>query len=166
MTISSQDNTTGWSQAQWVANARNGFFAQTSAGGSYAKCVSMTGSHVTNVRNGATLTANLMVFSGNEVDHFGDDGLDYGASDLAVTKNYVHDNLNLNDGNHNDAMQGILAPLAVTGSTVNNYEAILIDSNTVIRQTDPNLAFPTYLQGIDAFRRMELPHRHQQYRHH
>ena len=151
MTISSQDDATGWSQAQWVANARNGFFAQTSAGGSYAKCVSMTGSHITNVRNGATLTANLMVFSGNEIDHFGDDGLDYGASNLTITKNYVHDNLNLNDGNHNDAMQGVLAPLAVTGSTVNNYEAILIDSNTVIRQTDPNLAFPTYLQGIDAF---------------
>jgi hypothetical protein len=29
--------------------------------------------------------------------------------------------------------------------------AFCIDSNLVIRQTDPKLAFPTYLQGIDAF---------------
>ena len=34
---------------------------------------------------------------------------------------------------------------------MNNFQNILIDSNLVIRQTDPRLAFPTYLQGIDAF---------------
>jgi hypothetical protein len=28
---------------------------------------------------------------------------------------------------------------------------VVIDSNRIIRQTDPNLPFPTYLQGIDAF---------------
>jgi hypothetical protein len=33
----------------------------------------------------------------------------------------------------------------------NLYKNILIDSNVVYRQTDPNLKFPTYLQGIDAF---------------
>ncbi|HEY1864118.1 MAG TPA: choice-of-anchor Q domain-containing protein [Roseiarcus sp.] len=32
-----------------------------------------------------------------------------------------------------------------------DWTNIVIDSNRVIRQTDPNLAFPTYLQGIDAF---------------
>ena len=31
MTISSQDNAEAWSKAQWVANARNGFFAMSSA---------------------------------------------------------------------------------------------------------------------------------------
>jgi hypothetical protein len=34
---------------------------------------------------------------------------------------------------------------------VNYLKNILIDSNLVIRQTDPELSFPTYLQGIDAF---------------
>jgi hypothetical protein len=29
MTISSQDDAEAWSQAQWVANARNGFWAQS-----------------------------------------------------------------------------------------------------------------------------------------
>jgi hypothetical protein len=44
MTISSQDNVSGWTQAQWVTNARNGFTAQSSAGAANTKCVSMTGS--------------------------------------------------------------------------------------------------------------------------
>jgi hypothetical protein len=42
---------------------------------------------------------------------------------------------------------GFLAP----GATVNYFQNVLIDSNLVIRQTDPKLSFPTYLQGIDAF---------------
>ncbi len=150
MTISSQDDVSGWSQAQWVANARNGFDAQSSPGGDNTKCVSMTGSHISNVRFGAALTANDILFSGNEIDHFGDDAIDYAASDLNITKNYIHDNLNINDGNHNDAMQGVIGALPA-GVAVNNYEYITIDSNTVIRQTDPNLPFPGGLQGIDAF---------------
>ena len=150
MTISSQDDVSGWTQAQWVANGRNGFDAQSSAGGVNTKCISMTGSHISNVRFGAGLAADFTLFSGNEIDHFGDDGIDYGASQLNITKNYIHDNLNIGDGNHPDAMQGVIGVLPA-GVAVNNFEYILIDSNRVIRQTDPNLAFPGGLQGIDAF---------------
>ena len=150
MTISSQDDVSGWTQAQWVANGRNGFAAASTAGGPDTKCISVTGSHITNVRYGVALLANSLVFSGNEIDHFGDDAIDYGASDLSITKNYIHDNINVGDGNHEDAMQGVIGPRAA-GVAVNNYEYILIDSNTIIRQTDSNPQFPTYLQGIDVF---------------
>lgn len=150
MTVSSQDDTSGWSQAQWIADGRNGFMAESSAGGTNTKCISFTGSHISNVRFGAGLFADQLVFSNNELDHFGDDGLDYGASNLAITNNYIHDNLNLGDGNHEDGMQGQIGVLAA-GATVNYFENILIDSNMVIRQTDPKLSFPQYLQGIDAF---------------
>ena len=34
---------------------------------------------------------------------------------------------------------------------MNHFQNVLIDSNLVVRQTDPRLPFPTYLQGIDAF---------------
>ena len=37
------------------------------------------------------------------------------------------------------------------GATVNHFQNVLIDSNLIVRQTDPRLPFPTYLQGIDAF---------------
>jgi hypothetical protein len=150
MTISSQDNAEAWSQAQWVADARNGVWAQSSAGGAYTKCISMTGSHISNVKLGAGLFASQSVFSNNEIDHFGDDGIDYAASNLAITHTNVHDNLDIGDGNHHDAMQGTTGVLAA-GATVNHFQNVLIDSNLVIRQTDPELSFPAYLQGIVAF---------------
>jgi parallel beta-helix repeat protein len=46
--------------------------------------------------------------------------------------------------------QGQNGPL-LRGIPYNRFSNILIDSNLAIRQTDPKLAFPTYLQGIDAF---------------
>jgi hypothetical protein len=150
MTISSQDDANGWSKAQWVTNARSGFFAMSSAGGTNTKCVSFTGSHISNVKAGAALLANQLVFSNNQIDHFGDDGIDYAANNLAITKNNIHDNLDIGDGNHEDAMQGVIGILA-PGVAVNHFQNVLIDSNMVIRQTDPELSFPTYLQGIDAF---------------
>jgi hypothetical protein len=150
MTISSQDNAEAWSKAQWITNARNGFFAQSTAGGTNTKCISFTGSHISNVRTGAGLLADQLVFSSNQIDHFGDDGLDYAASNLAITKNNLHDNLDVGDGNHEDAMQGVIGVLP-PGAAVNRLQNILIDSNWVVRQTDPELSFPTYLQGIDAF---------------
>ena len=150
MIISSLDNAEAWSQAQWRANARNGFSAVSTAPGKNTKCVSLTGSHISNVRFGASLEASQLVFSNNQIDHFGDDGIDYAASNLVITKNDIHDNLNIGDGNHEDAMQGQIGILA-SGAAVNYFQNVLIDSNLVIRQMDPKLAFPTYLQGIDAF---------------
>jgi hypothetical protein len=150
MVLSSQDNAETWSQAQWIANARNGFFARSAAGAPDTKCISFTGSHISNVRTGASLAASQLLFSNNRIDHFGDDGIDYAASNLAITRNDIHDNLDVGDGNHEDAMQGQIGFLA-PGATVNYFQNILIDSNLIVRQTDPELSFPTYLQGIDAF---------------
>jgi hypothetical protein len=79
--------------------------------------------------------ANNMLFSGNEIDHFGDDGIDYATSNILITKNYIHDALDLGNGAHPDGMQGY--PGAFTN--------VVIDSNRVIRQTNPNLPFPTGL---------------------
>ena len=150
MTISSQDNVAAWGKAQWVANARGGFWARSTAGAADTKCVSLTGSHISNVRTGALLTANQLVFSNNQIDHFGDDGIDYAASNLSITHNSIHDNLDIGDGNHEDAMQGQVGFLPA-GATLNRFQNILIDSNLIVRQTDPHNPFPTYLQGIDAF---------------
>jgi hypothetical protein len=161
MQISSMDSIAGLTQAQLYPHTggttglRSGFSAHgTTGNGSngqpYTTCVSMTGSHIYNVFQGVIIAGNNTVFSNNEIDHFGEDGLDYLASNIAITHNYEHDNFSLNDGNHEDAMQGQEGPVP-TGVTVAANSNILIDSNLIIRQTDPTLAFPSYLQGIDAF---------------
>jgi hypothetical protein len=155
MQISSADSTAGWSQAQWIAQARIGFSASGSAGNGTngepnTRCISLAGSHIQNVRTGAILAANNLLFTTSVIDHFGDDGIDYAANNLAITHNTIHDNLDIGDGNHEDAMQGENGPLP-TGVAFDAFSNILIDSNLIARQTDPQLAFPTYLQGIDAF---------------
>jgi hypothetical protein len=156
MLVSSADSTAGWSQAQWVAQARIQGFAAFGLAGNGANgepntsCITLTGSHIQNVRVGALLAANNLLFTNNVIDHFGDDGIDYASNNLAITHNTIHDNLNIGDGNHEDAMQGQNGPLA-PGAALNYFSNILIDSNLIIRQTDPQLAFPAYLQGIDAF---------------
>ena len=105
------------------------------------ECVSLTGSHISNVKYGAALLANHLLFSNNQIDHFGDDGLVYAASNLAITHNNIHDNLDIGDGNHEDAMQGVIG-VPTPGVAVNHFQNILIDSNLVVRQTDPGLSFP------------------------
>ena len=155
MQISSADNAAGWSKAQWLAQGRNGLQVAGGAGNGTngepnTSCISLAGSHIQNVRFGAALAGNKLLFTNNVIDHFGDDGIDYAANNLAITHNTIHDNLDLADGNHDDAMQGWNGPL-LRGISYNHFSNILIDSNLIVRQTDPQLAFPGYLQGIDAF---------------
>jgi hypothetical protein len=155
MQLSTADSMDGWTRAQWIAQARNGFWEFGSAGDGtngapFTTCVAITGSHIRNVRVGAILMGNNSAFSLNEIDHFGDDAMDYAANNLSITHNYIHDSSDLGDGNHEDAMQGQIGRRP-KGVPYNAFSNILIDSNLVIRQTDPKLAFPAYLQGIDAF---------------
>ena len=153
--LSTADSTEGWTKEQWIAQARDGLFEWGTPGDGRTgepntTCISMSRSHIWNVRWGGRLMANNSLFSHNEMDHFGDDGLDYGANNIAITHNYFHDNLDIGDGNHEDVAQGQNGPRA-KGVVFNYFSNILIDSNLAIRQTDPKLPFPTYLQGIDAF---------------
>jgi hypothetical protein len=153
--LSSADSMDGWTKEQWIARARNGFWEFGSAGDGtngvpFTTCIAISGSHIRNVRVGAIVMGNNSAFSLNEIDHFGDDAMDYAANNLSITHNYIHDNSDLGDGNHEDAMQGQIGRRS-KGVTHNAFSNILIDSNLVIRQTDPKLAFPAYLQGIDAF---------------
>jgi hypothetical protein len=155
MKISTADSMDGWTKAQWVSQARSAYREVGTPGNGTngepnTTCVSMTGSTIKNVRYGPALFGNNSLFAHNDLGYFGDDGIDYGANNLSITNNYIHDNLDIGDGNHEDAMQGQNGPL-LRGIPYNAFSNILIDSNLVIRQTDPKLAFPTYLQGIDAF---------------
>ena len=97
---------------------------------------------MSNVIFGAEVMANKMLFSGNEIDRFGDDGIDYVASNILITKNYIHD----------DQVPTVTERIWTACKDIQaEPRNIVIDSNRVIRQTDPKLPFPTYLQGIDAF---------------
>jgi hypothetical protein len=154
--VSSADHSVvvGWTQAVWKTNVRNGVsFIGTPGSGTngvpYTTCISLTNSHVHDVYVGVSLFANNSLVANNEIDHFTADGLDYGANYIAVSHNYVHDSQTI-DANHEDAMQGQVGPIA-SGIPFNAFSNILIDSNLILRQMDPTLQYPSYLQAIDAF---------------
>jgi hypothetical protein len=155
MQISSADSTAGWTKAQWVAQARNGFWEIGSAGNGangepYTTCISLAGSHIQNVRTGAALAGNNSLFTNNMIDHFGDDGIDYAANNIAITHSTIHDNLDIGDGNHEDAMQGQNGPLPA-GAALNYFSNILIDSNC--RPADrPAESVPDLSAGDRRFR--------------
>ncbi len=126
-----------WTQAQWAANTRVGVNVK----GGNTTCVSVVDSHITANHFGLAVFANNMLVTRNEIDHFGDDGIDYGASNISMTHNFIHDPMEWNIGAHIDGMQGYPG----------TFSNVVIDSNRIIRQTDPNLPFSSYLQAIDAF---------------
>lgn len=161
MTISSIDNAAAWAKADWIANARMGMNMEGSAGPldangkatngqPYLSCISVTASHILNTRAGASLGANEMLFSGNELDHFSDDGIDQGANNETISFNYLHDNVDNGDGNHEDGIQGVISRLPA-GATYSTFSNVVIDSNRIERQTYAGNPFPTYMQAIDAF---------------
>ncbi len=78
MLVTSADDTSGWTKPQWLARVRSvGIYTMGSDHGANTTCVSVTNSHISNIIYGASVSANNMLFSGNEIDHFGDDGIDY-----------------------------------------------------------------------------------------
>ena len=53
-----------------------------------------------------------MLVTGNEIDHFGDDGIDYGASNISITKNYIHDPMEWRSAHTSTACKDIRADLS------------------------------------------------------
>jgi hypothetical protein len=139
-----------WTEAQWAANTTVGINALGSDNGANTNCIAVVNSHISANHFGIGAFGNNMLITGNEIDRFGDDGIDYGASNLLMTKNYIHDAMNWKIGAHVDGMQGYPGR-AVPPGVSKTFKNVVIDSNRVIRQTDPKLPFSTDLQGIDAF---------------
>jgi hypothetical protein len=114
-------------------------------------CVTIVNTRIFNVNVGAALNGDRILFANNAINNFGDDGIDFGGNDITITHNMITNNNTIGDGVHLDAMQGYTDRKRPGGAASEQFNNILIDGNIVLRQTDPNLKFPTYLQGIDAF---------------
>ena len=82
----------------------------------------------------------------NQIDHFSNDAMDYGATNLAIVGNNIHDVVQIGDGDHLDAMQGSIPNGGETPES-----NIYIANNVVEAQPDPALTVSAALQGIDAF---------------
>ena len=144
-TILSQPDVSTWTQADWQQKALY------SAINGQGNCLAITDNSIRNVGFAVGVGGSNVLVRGNTIDHFGDDGVDFGQGtdagtigNIEISRNTITNNLNIGDGNHNDGMQGWV----LNGTTGTN---VLIDSNLVINQTDPALPWAGTMQGISEF---------------
>ena len=143
-TVLSQPDVSGWTQADWRQSAVSGISAS-------GHCLAITGNDLRNVALGIGVSGTRILVRNNTIDHFGDDGIDFGQGtdagtlgDIEISNNTLTNNLDIGDGNHNDGLQGWV----LNGTTATK---VLIDSNTLIAQAAPALPFPGNMQGISEF---------------
>ena len=139
-----------WNQQNWREQRVSGIWINAGmergdADGGH--CFVVDGNNIYNIGTGIDVSNAVGVaIVGNNIDHFADDAIDYGSSDMFIFGNKITNSVNDEDGFHRDAMQG--QPYWGAGETLRNLNII---GNYVINQTDPDLKFPGYLQGIDEF---------------
>lgn len=147
-TLMSAPDAANWTPEQWLAKGVN-------AGNYGATCVSLTNNLFKFLRHGPFISGNKALIKNNIVDFFGDDGMRFSADNATFQSNRITNHYpKLNDGNHNDGIQG----WRLDGIANTN---LVIDSNIVIETTGEYAEIPAhttvwawgsdYLQGIAIF---------------
>ncbi len=93
---------------------------------------------------GVSLSGSNTLFQNNTIDNVAHDFIDFTGSDLYIIGNILTNHHDVNDGYHNDFLQGW------TVAGVAFSQNIFIDSNRLIPSTDPNTS-PGLIQGISIF---------------
>ncbi len=100
-TLRSAANVRGWSLDDWRRKRASGVVDRDGA------CVAITNNALTNVGNGfQTQSSNRVLIENNTIDHFSDDGIDYGSSNLRIAHNRITNSIEDGDGIHRDGMHG------------------------------------------------------------
>jgi hypothetical protein len=136
--VLSQPDVSAWGPKDWLAQASELGVDDR------ASCVILRGNKIENLKNGIGIAGDNQLVEGNAIDNFGDDAIDINASRIALVRNRITNNHALGDENHNDGIQG-------WNFKPEPHRDILIEANTIILKTDPNLPFPGSLQGISVY---------------
>lgn len=126
-----------WLPSDWIASSPQAFAIGDDHPGASAltTCVRITHNHFFNVNNAFQVHADHSRVADNELDHFINDGVDYGANNIIIQDNYIHDFINNGTGGHVDGMQGFTLAFGAND--------VLINRNIVVFQADVNLPFAT-----------------------
>jgi hypothetical protein len=136
-TLYSEVAVNAWSAADWRKLAANGILDD-------APCSILRGNLIFNVGGGIGISAPHSIVEKNVIENFGDDGIDFTAGGVAILDNYVADNHDIGDGNHNDGIQGWTFDPA-------GEKDVVISGNTLIDETVPGLPMRGVMQGITIF---------------
>lgn len=152
--LHSRDGKVAWKQISFGSGSpespSHGISARQSS------CISIQDNRIRNVFHGIDFggdqkgnNGKFALISGNAIDNFAGDGIEHYGSHVRILNNRITDGLNLcnNQCVHSDGIQGWnYNHLPISNSDV------IIDSNTIIAQTMPDLVLPVEtLQGITIF---------------
>lgn len=145
-------NIDGLTQGQLGTILRAGVEFLSNDGGADFTCAGITNSHITQVAYGQQLFAGSVLSQNNTIDHFFDDGIDYGGSNIAMINNTLVNAQTTANGIHTDGIQA-QEPLGIppNGAPTWPEKNIYIARNFVAQNLDPSLPYQQYLQGIDMW---------------
>lgn len=146
-TLYSQLDVTAWTSDDWTnQSVCRGILFNGKVG-------TITNNVIRNVRNGITVGGNYVNVTGNTIDYFTDDAIDFTSSNTVIRGNVITNHYGfLANGVHNDGIQGW-----TVGGVPNNN--VLIDRNLIIASTGEYSTIPAQgtgegddlLQGIAIF---------------
>lgn len=151
--LHSQDGTMQWKP---VKNSGSPDSPPHGISARQSSCISIQDNSIRNVFHGVEFggdqkgsNGKFFLISGNTIDNFAGDGIEHYGSHVRILNNRITNGHNLcnNQCVHSDGIQGwVYNSLPVTNTDV------VIDGNTIIAQTSPDLALPVEtLQGITIF---------------
>lgn len=134
--VSTTDDSNTWTDLDWVKKPF--VFGLLSS----ATCVSISGNRFFNLRNAVQFDGDRHFISDNEINNFGNDGIDIIASNATVQHNKITNGRHTkSEPSHPDGIQGW------TKNSQTNTN-VLIDGNIIIKTGDPQI---TEMQGIGIF---------------
>ena len=142
-------NAVAWTPSDWATSS--------SSYGIYIDGVTsctFSNNKISTVENGAYLGGNGILFTGNTIDYFANDGIEFSSSNSVISQNIVTNHYGRwNDGLHHDGMQGW------TEWNQTSTTNVVIDRNMIIASTGKYSTIPVvptgvgddYLQGLTIF---------------
>jgi hypothetical protein len=109
--------------------------------GVHNHCISVAASRFQFVGTGAGIVnSSNVLLSENNINHFGEDGIDLLSNNVALVGNKILDPINLANGVHPDGHQTQNA-----GFAPGPYFNVTLDRETVIERTEPNNPYPQHI---------------------
>ncbi len=136
---------TAWTKDDWNKKPKNGFWLAPFS----VRCISLTNSVMTDVAGGFAVGGEKVVVGNNTLNYFRDDAAPFYGNQLKMHHNRMTNSFATSEI-HKDFFQGQIGR-RFTGTTVNHYHDIVIDSNVMIGKTEPANTMYTYTQGINTF---------------
>ena len=148
-TICSAENAVEWTPEEWPT-----LCAEFGINFNVVRRATVSNNTIKAVHNGITLRGSSLLVTGNTIDYFANDGIQFSSSDTIISHNIVSNHYGLwHDGYHHDGMQGWTAYDETFTTNV------VIDSNMVLASTGAYSTIPAaptgagddYMQGISIF---------------